>query len=98
MAIEVLLGQHLGRHHERPLVPAADGGQERGHGHHRLARADVALQETVHGERPGQLGEDGGQGPPLGPGQLEGEAAEELADQAGPGSSIEPWPPGRRVR
>ena len=63
---EVLLGQHLGRHHQRALVPALDGRQQCGHRHHRLARADVALEQAVHREGAGQVGDDHGERPPLG--------------------------------
>ena len=45
----VLLGQDLGRGHHGGLMAVADGDQERGHRHNRLARADVALHQPVHG-------------------------------------------------
>ncbi len=83
----VLLGQHLGRGHERALVPALDGGQHGGHGHHRLARAHVPLQQAVHGQRAGQIGADGGHGVLLGP------RSARRADgpgTAGPGSEPRP--------
>ena len=51
----VLFGQHLRGRHERTLVASLDGGQQRAHGHHRLARADVALQQPVHRVRSGQV-------------------------------------------
>ncbi len=44
----VLLGEHLGRRHQGTLVPALHGGEQHRHGHDRLARPDVALQQTVH--------------------------------------------------
>ena len=48
---EVLLGEDLGRRHEHRLASGLHGRQERHHGHDRLAGADVALQEPVHGHR-----------------------------------------------
>ena len=77
----VLLGQHLGRHHQRSLMPALDRPQQRRQRHHRLARPDVALQQAVHGERPGQVGHDHGQGLALGPGQREGQGGQEPRHQ-----------------
>ena len=67
----VLLGEHLGRRHQRPLVAALHGGQQRRHGDHRLARADVALQQPVHRVRRGEVGVDLGDHPPLGGRQRE---------------------------
>ena len=55
-AEEVLLGQDLGGGHEGALMAPLDGHQQGGHRHHRLARTDVALQQPVHGQRPGQVG------------------------------------------
>ena len=49
---KVLLGQDFGGRHQGALPAAVDGqrgGQRR---HHRLARADVALQQAVHRLRP----------------------------------------------
>ncbi len=47
----VLLGQYFGRGHQRPLVTTLHRHQQGGDGHDRLARADVPLEEPVHGER-----------------------------------------------
>ena len=77
----MLFGQHLGGHHEGTLVAALRGGQQGGQGHYRLARADVALQQAVHGERPGHVGDDHGQGPALGLGELVGQAGQEAGHQ-----------------
>ena len=44
----VLLGQHLGRRHQRTLVAALHGGEECGHRDDGLAGADVTLQQPVH--------------------------------------------------
>ena len=55
---EVLLGQRLGRRHQRSLAPALDRAQERVERDHRLAGADVALQQALHRHRPGEIGVD----------------------------------------
>ena len=67
----VLLGQHLGRGHERALVAALDGHEQGGDGHQRLARAHVALEQPVHGVDAGQVAGDLGDGPLLGAGERE---------------------------
>ena len=45
---QVLLGQQLGRSHERRLSSAVDRGEHRPHGDERLARSHVPLQQAVH--------------------------------------------------
>jgi hypothetical protein len=45
---DVLLGQDLGRGHDRGLVARFDGGQGGERGDDRLAGADVALEQPVH--------------------------------------------------
>ena len=54
----VLFGEHLGRRHESPLVAAFDGDEQRARGDDGLARAHVALQETVHRQRSDHVGAD----------------------------------------
>ena len=44
----VLLGQDLGGGHERRLMPGLDRGQDREGRDHRLARADIALEQAAH--------------------------------------------------
>ena len=44
----MLLGEYFGRRHERALPAGVDGSGGRECCHHRLARADVALQQPVH--------------------------------------------------
>ena len=44
----VLLGEHLGRRHERPLVAALHRHEQRGERDHRLARTHLALEQPVH--------------------------------------------------
>ena len=78
---EVLLGQHLGRHHQRALMPALHGRQQRGHGHHRLARADVALEQAVHREGARHVGDDDGQSLALRGRQLVGQPGQEPGHQ-----------------
>ena len=55
-ARRVLLGEHLGRRHQRALVTALHRRQQRRDRDHGLAGADVALQQPVHrmGRRPGR--------------------------------------------
>ena len=63
----VLLGEHLGRRHQRALVTALHRGEQRRDGHDRLAGADVALQQPVHRVRSGEIGLDLADRPALGP-------------------------------
>ncbi len=44
----VLFGEHLGRRHERALVPPLHGHQQRGERDDRLARPHLALEQPVH--------------------------------------------------
>jgi hypothetical protein len=55
---EVLLGKGLGRSHERALLAALDGAQERVEGDDGLSGPDVALQEALHGPLAAQIGVD----------------------------------------
>ena len=50
---EVLFGEHLGRRHHRALPVGLDGPKERRERNDGLARADVALQQTLHRRRAG---------------------------------------------
>ena len=45
----VLLGEDLGGRHHGPLVAPLHPGEQGGHGHRRLARPHLALQQAVHG-------------------------------------------------
>ena len=78
---EVLFGQHLGRHHQRALVPALHRGEQRGQRHDRLARPDVALEQAVHRERARHVGHDDGEGAALGRRQLVGQRGQEARHQ-----------------
>ena len=54
----VLLGQHLGRRHQRGLFAGLDRAQHRQQRHQRLAGADIALQQPQHPARRGEVGVD----------------------------------------
>ena len=48
---EVLLSEHLGGGHQCALAPTVDGREQCGERDHGLARTDIALEQTVHGQR-----------------------------------------------
>ena len=48
----VLLSENLRRRHQRRLEARFNRQQHRGHGHDRFARANIALQQSIH--RPGR--------------------------------------------
>ena len=54
----MLLGEHLGRRHQRSLVAARNGSEKAPQRHERLAGTDVALQQPVHRDRLGEVGLD----------------------------------------
>ena len=81
----MLLGEHLGRRHQRSLVPALHGGEQGGDGDDRLAGADVALQQPVHRVGSRQVGVDLADHPLLGGGQREAQRGVEPADQLAAG-------------
>ncbi len=51
----MLLGEDLGRRHQRGLMAGLDRLQHRQRRHHRLAAADIALQQALHRMRLGQV-------------------------------------------
>ena len=55
---EVLLGEDLGRSHDRRLIAGLDGGEGGEGRHHRLARSHIALEEPAHRVRLGHVGAD----------------------------------------
>ena len=57
----MLLGEHLGRRHERALVAALHRDEQRGERDDRLARADVALEQPVHRRGAGEVVRDLGE-------------------------------------
>ena len=70
---EMLAGEDLGRRHQRRLISVSHGQQHRVDGHHRLAAADVAVQEAVHRGRAIHVGGDLANRLILPGGQLPGE-------------------------
>ena len=78
---EVLLGERLGRRHQRALPSRLDRPQQRVERDHRLARADVALEQALHRRRPGQVGVELGDRLLLVLGQHERERAAVARDQ-----------------
>ena len=54
----VLFGQHLGRGHERALVPALHRHEQRGERDDRLPGTDLALEQPVHGRGQRHVGPD----------------------------------------
>jgi hypothetical protein len=81
----VLLGQHLGGGHDRPLVAALHGAEQGVERHHRLARSHVPLQQPVHGPGGSQVGVDLGHGPGLVASELEGQTGPERLDEGAGG-------------
>ena len=83
---EVLLGQRLGRRHQRAALPCLHGPQERVERDHGLARPNVPLQEALHRALGGQVRVDLGDRALLARRQLEREdlavARHELAGLA----------------
>ena len=57
-ALVVLLGEDFGGGHQHALRAIGDGDQQSGRGHHRLARADIALQEAGHRHVDGNIAQD----------------------------------------
>ena len=79
--VGVLLGEHLGRHHERTLSTPVDGGQQGRDRDDRLTRADVALEQAVHRVRRAEVREQLGDRTPLRRGRLEGEPGKKPRDE-----------------
>ena len=83
--LEMLFRKNLGGGHDGGLA-ASLGGPDRGEGgDHRLAGADVALQEAHHGPLVRQILEYFGGRLGLGPGQPETELLEQLPPESRPG-------------
>ena len=77
---QVLLGQELGGSHDGGLESGADAGEKGAGGDDGLAGADIALEETVHGDGLLDVVEDVADGVALVAGELEGQGAGEIAD------------------
>ena len=79
----VLLGEDLGRSHDRRLRARVDHRERDREGERGLARADVTLQQAQHRLGSGEVTLDLVEHPPLGAGRLEGQAsAQALAIEA----------------
>ena len=78
----VLLGEDLGGRQERGLAAGVDHAQHRAQRHERLARADLALEQTVHRVRACQVGLDLRAHLLLTAGELEGEPLVEGRQQS----------------
>ncbi len=78
---EVLVGERLGRRHQRRLLPRLERSQHRVEGDHRLAGADLAHQQPLHRPLGGEVGVDLGEGPHLVRGRLERKRAQPVADE-----------------
>jgi hypothetical protein len=77
----VLLGERLGRRHQRRLVAGFERSQHRVDGDHRLARADLAHQQALHRLAGVEVGLDLVEGLQLIAGRLEGQRIEPTTDQ-----------------
>ncbi len=75
---EVLLGQQLGRRHDGHLVTVADGPERGQCRDHRLAGADVALDQPLHGVGSRQVAADFSANTLLGRRQLERKPPQEF--------------------
>ena len=84
-ARDVLFGEHLRRRHQRPLVPALHGGEQRRDSDDGLPRADVALQQPVHRMGRREVGVDLPDHPLLRGGQREAQRGVEPADELATG-------------
>ena len=68
---QMLLGEDLGRRHERRLIARFDRRQHGQRGDDRLARADVTLEQAIHRVRLRHVGPDLAPDPLLGAGERE---------------------------
>ncbi len=78
----MLLGQDLGGCHQRALPAGIHAHRRSQRGHHGLARAHIALQQSMHRLRQGQVLRDLLDHALLRAGQPEGQGAEQLLMQA----------------
>ena len=86
----MLLREDLGGRHHGGLVPVLRRHIDKGGGHHGLAGADVALDETVHEEAALHVLDTGFHGPLLGTGGLEGQEFVELFGAVVPEDDVRP--------
>ena len=73
----MLLRKDLRGHHERGLPIMLGDAHRRERGHHRLAGADVALQEPHHRLAGGEIAQHLGGHPRLRPGEAEAEVVQQ---------------------
>ena len=94
--LQVLAGEQLGGRHQRGLRAGFDRRRHGEQRHHRLAAADIALQQTQHAVRAGEIGIDLAQAPTLRLRKLEGQASDDGAPELArcgeppPGAPAEP--------
>jgi hypothetical protein len=80
----VLAGEDLGRRHEGGLAAARRDVGHGAHRHHRLARADIPLNQPAHPLARGEVGANLGERPLLGAGEGERQVgADRLGQSAG---------------
>src|SRR3989442_279946 len=79
--LQVLLGEELGRRHERGLMTRLDHGEGREERHQRLAAADVSLEQSSHRMGPREILLDLGEGPFLRARRAEREPSAERRDE-----------------
>ena len=77
----MLLGQDFGRRHHRGLQAVFHRAQRRQRRHHRLAAADIALQQAVHGMDLGEVALDLGPGAHLRAREAKRQALEQARGQ-----------------
>ena len=78
---EVLLRENFRGRHQRHVEPALQRHQRRARRHSRLARADIALQQTPHRMRPAHVRADFSQHPRLRVRELEAKLREKRLDE-----------------
>ena len=79
---QMLARQDFGRRHQRRLAAGLDGARHGEQRHHRLAGADIALQQPQHAFGIGEVGVDFGQREFLAAGQRIGQGRAQFLDDA----------------
>jgi len=77
----MLVGQHLGRSHQRGRMPRGHGTEHGGGGNDGLATAHIAVEEAVHRMTRSQIVEDLAEDFFLGGGKVEGKLFEKSREQ-----------------
>ena len=91
--LQVLAGQQLGRRHQRGLRAGLDRRRHGEQRHHRLAAADIALQQPQHAVRAGEIRIDLGKRALLRACELEGKAGDDLPPELAGGRKPAPGAP-----